>query len=122
MAILLGPDFMTDIIKVETTDHARLRLQLCYSWKFEVLDKKIEIENAKLFDFVENACKNLAAKIRGAVSTVPFETFHKNSATIVKSAIFGMDEIGMIRHQLKFPSNNLIIINVDIQSQEPCDP
>lgn len=125
LAILLGPDFMTDIIEVETRDHARLKLQLCYSWKFEVFDKKNHKENSKLFtvnDFVGNACKNLAAKIRGAVSTVPFETFHKNSATIVKSAIFGVDENGMIKPNLKFSSNNLVIINVDIQTQEPCDP
>lgn len=91
LAVLLGPDFMTDIIEVETRDHARLKLQLCYSWKFEVLDKKDQKENIKIFtvnDFVGYACKNLAAKIRGAVSTVPFETFHKNSATIVKAAIY----------------------------------
>lgn len=125
IAILLGPDFMTDIIEVETRDHARLKLQLCYSWKFDVKDKKNHVENGKLFtvnDFVGNACKNLAAKIRGAVSTVPFETFHKNSATIVKTAIFGLEDNGNIRQELKFNSNNLVIINVDIQTQEPCDP
>jgi major vault protein len=116
---------MTDIIEVETRDHARLKLQLCYSWKFEVIDKKDQKENSKLFtvnDFVGNACKTLAAKIRGAVSTVPFETFHKNSATIVKSAIFGVDDKGMTKNNYKFKSNNLVIINVDIQTQEPCDP
>jgi len=125
LAVLLGPDFMTDIIEVETRDHARLRLQLCYSWKFEVVDKKDSQENGKLFtvnDFVGDACKNLAAKIRGAVSTVPFETFHKNSATIVKSAIFGLTTEGVAKNRLKFSSNNLVIINVDIQTQEPCDP
>jgi major vault protein len=125
LAVLLGPDFMTDIIEVETRDHARLKLQLCYSWKFEVIDKKDQKENVKIFtvnDFVGYACKNLAAKIRGAVSTVPFETFHKNSATIVKAAIFGVDENGIAKSRLKFQANNLIIINVDIQTQEPCDP
>jgi len=64
----------------------------------------------------------LAAKIRGAVSTVPFDLFHKSSATIVKSAIFGTDETGQSKNNLKFAANNLVIINVDIQSQEPCDP
>lgn len=29
--IELGPDFSTDIITVETADHARLRLQLSYN-------------------------------------------------------------------------------------------
>jgi major vault protein len=30
----LGPDFMTDIITVETADHAKISLTLTYSWKF----------------------------------------------------------------------------------------
>lgn len=89
LAILLGPDFMTDLIEVETRDHARLTLQLSYSWKFEILDKKNKEECEKIFtcnDFVGDACKNIAARIRGAVSSVPFETFHKGSAAIVRSA------------------------------------
>lgn len=32
LCLLLGPDFCTDIIVVETADHARLQLQLSYSW------------------------------------------------------------------------------------------
>jgi major vault protein len=124
LAILLGPDFMSDIIEVETRDHARLRLQLCYSWKFDVQDKNNQEDNLKLFtvnDFVGDACKNLAAKIRGAVSTVTFEHFHKNSATIVRVAVFGQDRNNVMRTILKFESNNLLIINVDVQSQEPVD-
>lgn len=126
IAILLGPDFMTDIIEVETRDHARLKLQLCYSWKFDVIDKLDHSENSKLFnvnDFVGDACKNLAAKIRGTVSGVTFEEFHKSSATLVRQAIFGSDErTNMTKSHLKFQANNLVIINVDIQAQEPCDP
>jgi len=89
LAILLGPDFMTDLIEVETRDHARLTLQLSYSWKFEILDKKNKDECEKIFtcnDFIGIACKNIAAKIRGVVSSVPFEIFHKGSAAIVRSA------------------------------------
>ena len=33
---MLGPDFSTDIVVVETSDHAGLRLQLSYSWYFDV--------------------------------------------------------------------------------------
>jgi major vault protein len=32
LCLLLGPDFATDIITVETADHARLSLQLSYNW------------------------------------------------------------------------------------------
>ena len=124
LAILLGPDFMTDLIEVETRDHARLTLQLSYSWKFEVLDKNNAEECYKIFkcnDFVGDACKNIAAKIRAAVSSVPFETFHKGSAAIVRTAVFGKDEKGNTNSFLKFSANNLLITNVDIQAQEPCD-
>ena len=33
LCLLLGPDFCTDIVTVETADHARLQLQLSYSWQ-----------------------------------------------------------------------------------------
>jgi len=32
LCLLLGPDFCTDVIVVETSDHARLQLQLSYNW------------------------------------------------------------------------------------------
>jgi len=115
---------MTDIIEVETKDHARLRLTLCYSWKFDLKDKSNAVESEKLFkvnDFIWDACKNLAAKIRWAVSTVPFEIFHKNSASIVKTAVFWVDENNVTKNALKFDSNNLMILNVDIHTQEPID-
>lgn len=32
LCLLLGPDFCTDIVIVETADHARLSLQLSYNW------------------------------------------------------------------------------------------
>lgn len=32
ICLLLGPDFCTDIITIETADHARLQLQLSYNW------------------------------------------------------------------------------------------
>ena len=40
IALLLGPDFCSDIIVVETSDHARLQLQLSYNWHFAVKDKE----------------------------------------------------------------------------------
>ncbi|TNN40447.1 Major vault protein [Liparis tanakae] len=32
ICLLLGPDFFTDVITIETADHARLQLQLSYNW------------------------------------------------------------------------------------------
>ena len=32
LCFLLGPNFCTEIITIETADHARLQLQLSYNW------------------------------------------------------------------------------------------
>uniref|UniRef100_A0A8C5QM58 Major vault protein n=1 Tax=Leptobrachium leishanense TaxID=445787 RepID=A0A8C5QM58_9ANUR len=112
ICLLLGPDFCTDLINIETADHARLQIQLSYNWHFEITDKTNAAEASKIFsvpDFVGDACKAIASKIRGAVASVQFDDFHKNSNRIICSAVFG------------FPQNNLAITSVDIQSVEPVD-
>jgi major vault protein len=79
---------------VETSDHARLCLRLAYRWYFKV-DRDNEEECRKLFlvkDFVGDACKRISSRIRGCVSAVTFDNFHKNSSEIIKKAIHKMDE------------------------------
>jgi major vault protein len=123
LALNLGPDFMTDFVIVETADHARLSLKLSYNWHFEV-DKTNEEEAAKLFqvpDFVGDACKAIAGRVRGAVAQESFDNFHKNSAKIIRTAVFGLDEHGKVRNRFFFSANNLVISNIDIQSVEPVD-
>jgi major vault protein len=115
LSLLLGPDFMRDLIQVETSDHARLYLSLAYSWEFKV-DKSNEDECKKLFlvwDFVGDACKKISSRIRGAVSGVTFDNFHKNSSDIIKNAIHKRDELG---NYLPFSidANGLQITQIDI--------
>merc|ERR1719445_1556716 len=126
IALLLGPDFASDLIIVETSDHARLQLELSYNWHFDVskaLDNPVEA--SKLFcvaDFVGDLCKALASKIRGAVSSVTFDDFHKNSARIIQLAVFGNDpETRQVRASVQFSANNLVVTSVDIKSVEPVD-
>ncbi|KAF6779027.1 hypothetical protein AHF37_01570 [Paragonimus kellicotti] len=124
LCLLLGPDFCTDIVVVETADHARLSLQLSYNWHFEVPENCSQSEAAKLFsvpDFIGDACKAIASRIRGHVAAVPFDDFHKNSARIVTSSVFGLDENGRVRDRFTFPQNNLHITSIDIQCVEPLD-
>jgi major vault protein len=81
-------------------------------------------EAAKIFqvpDFVGDATKAIASRVRGAVAAHTFDTFHKNSATLIRKAVFGTDEAGNIRNRFQFTSNNLVITNIDIQSVEPVD-
>jgi len=123
LCLLMGPDFMTDIVKVETSDHARLQLQLSYNWEFDI--NRSDAEQAyNLFqvpDFVGDACKAIASKIRGAVASTPFDEFHRHSARIIRVAIFGEDENHRIKPHFIFESNNLKVTNIDIQSVEPVD-
>lgn len=68
LCLLLGPDFFTDVITIETADHARLQLQLAYNWHFELKNRNDPAEAAKLFsvpDFVGDACKAIASRVRG---------------------------------------------------------
>ncbi|XP_028268081.1 major vault protein [Parambassis ranga] len=124
VCLLLGPDFCTDIITIETADHARLQLQLSYNWHFDVKSPADAADATALFsvpDFVGDACKAIASRIRGAVASVQFDDFHKNSNRIICSAVFGFDEKMSLRPSLRFNQNNLVISSVDIQSVEPVD-
>ncbi|KAM7387590.1 hypothetical protein PAMA_009960 [Pampus argenteus] len=124
VCLLLGPDFFTDIITIETADHARLQLQLSYNWHFDVKSPADPSDATALFsvpDFVGDACKAIASRVRGAVASVQFDDFHKNSNRIICSAVFGFDEKMVLRPSLRFNQNNLIISSVDIQSVEPVD-
>eukprot|EP00004_Rigifila_ramosa_P000772 TRINITY_DN107_c0_g2_i1.p1 TRINITY_DN107_c0_g2~~TRINITY_DN107_c0_g2_i1.p1 ORF type:complete len:860 (-),score=240.90 TRINITY_DN107_c0_g2_i1:70-2598(-) len=129
LATFFGPDFMTDIITVETADHARLQLQLSYSWSFNIdrnADQPVlEQQAAKVFnvpDFIGDACKSLASRIRSAVAATPFDLFHKQSSDIIRRAVFGTAADGRtIRNEWMNESNRLVISSIDIQSVEPVD-
>jgi len=124
LSLLLGPDFMTDIVIVETADHARLSLKLAYNWYFDV-NRESQDSGHKVFrvpDFVGDACKAIASRVRGAVAAVSFDRFHRNSSEIIISAVFGVDpETNSVRNKFYFSANNLVITNIDIQSVEPVD-
>eukprot|EP00283_Hemiselmis_rufescens_P002091 CAMPEP_0173468702 /NCGR_PEP_ID=MMETSP1357-20121228/76984_1 /TAXON_ID=77926 /ORGANISM="Hemiselmis rufescens, Strain PCC563" /LENGTH=853 /DNA_ID=CAMNT_0014436927 /DNA_START=667 /DNA_END=3228 /DNA_ORIENTATION=- len=123
LSLSLGPDFMTDVVVVETSDHARLQIQLSYNWNFEV-DRSNPEDASKIFqvpDFVGDACKAIASRVRGAVASSTFDDFHKNSAEIIRCAVFGREDDGKMKEKFVFPNNKLVITNIDIQSVEPVD-
>ena len=143
ICLLLGPEFSSDVVTIESSDHARLSLRLSYNWHFEVSrgsmasvrwfffvislqinDRADSKEVAKLFsvpDFIGDFCKAVAAKIRGAVAGISFDDFHKNSAKVIRASVFGLDENKRINKRLLFPQNNLVLTSIDIQSVEPVD-
>jgi len=72
-------------------------------------------------DFVGDACKTLASRVRGAVSSITFEDFHHHSALKIREAVFGKTRDSVLREELVFPANNLVITSVDIKDQEITD-
>jgi len=120
LSLQLGPDFMTDIVIVETADHARLSLKLSYNWHFEV-DYAVPEKIFSVPDFVGDACKAIASRVRGEVALHKFDEFHRNSAKIIRTAVFGVDDNKKVKNRFLFSANNLVISNIDIQSVEPVD-
>ncbi|KAJ6653405.1 hypothetical protein lerEdw1_009306, partial [Lerista edwardsae] len=121
LCLLLGPDFCTDVVTIETADHARLQLQLAYNWHFEIPPAAEASRLFSVLDFIGDACKTLASRIRGAVAAVTFDDFHKNSNRLICAAVFGFDGEGTLRTSLRFSPNGLVISSIDIQSVEPVD-
>jgi major vault protein len=97
-----------------------LSLKLSYNWHFEV-DREVPDKIFSVPDFVGDACKAIASRVRGEVALHSFDEFHRNSAKIIRTAVFGVDEKSKIRNRFAFSANNLVISNIDIQSVEPVD-
>ena len=126
LALLLGPRFSTDVVVVETADHARLSLKLSYNWHFDVpRNNQEQTKAASVFsvpDFIGDFCKAIASRVRGSVAQRTFDDFHKHSAELIRTAVFGIESAtGQVRESLRFNANNLVITNIDIQSVEPVD-
>ncbi|KPA78127.1 major vault protein-like protein [Leptomonas pyrrhocoris] len=129
LSLYLGPDYMADTIEVETRDHARLRLHLAYNWEFDGVEagSKIGVDAQLAFtipDFVGQACKALASRVRSVVAGQTFEFFHCNSSTLIRQAIFtsATDGSTVVQNDsLLFRANGLRITTVDVQSVEPVD-
>ncbi|XP_004346179.2 major vault protein [Capsaspora owczarzaki ATCC 30864] len=123
VALMLGPDFTTDIITVETADHARLILTIAFNNYFDI-NRSTEESKAKIFcvpDFIGFACKNIGSRIRERVAHTTFDEFHRFSARIIQEAVFGVGANGEQNTELRFEANGLVVTNIDVQSIEPSD-
>jgi major vault protein len=114
LSLELGPTTMRDKLVVETSDHAKLTLSVSYKWQF-IVDKQNEAEGNKMFlikDFVGDACKSMASRIRGYVSTVPYKTFSESYQQLIQDIILKKDANGK-RQPFIFKANNLMIDDVN---------
>ncbi|XP_048584492.1 major vault protein isoform X2 [Nematostella vectensis] len=123
ICLMLGPDYITDLLEVETTDHARLLIKIAMNNYFDVdpSDPEAVKDMFSVPDFIGFVCKNIASRIRANVAQVTFDEFHRYSAKIIRKAVFGVDEKGNVRNRLRFDDNRLVVTNIDIQSIEPVD-
>ena len=121
LCLQLGPAFSSDIAEVDTSDHAKLEIRMAFNWRFCVQpDNPGLIFNVR--DFIGDMCKTMGSKVRSAVAGIPFDTFHKQSADLVRKAIFGFDpETERINDSLYFEANGLEVFGVDVQNIEPKD-
>lgn len=97
---------------------------MAYNWYFKVDKTTGAADGTKIFavkDFIGDLCNQMASKVRAAVASVAFDTFHKTSARLIRKAIFGETEDGKIRKEMVVDKNNLVITNVDIKNVEPVD-
>jgi major vault protein len=119
--LLLGPTFSTDIVEVETSDHAKLTLKMAFYWQFRI-DKDHPEKIFSVRDFIGDLVKTMGSRVRSVAATVPFETFHKSSALYINQAIFGIDsQTNLPKTITSFEAHGLEVTNVDIQSIEPVD-
>ena len=117
LCLLLGHDFVTEDYEVETSDHARLRVRLSANVHFEV-DRSTPQSISKLFnipDYIGAICRTIGSRIRGRIAATPFDEFHRSSASIINSAVFGN------KSALVFASNGLVVSNIDVQAVECVD-
>lgn len=117
--MMLGPDFITDRIQVETADHARLSLLYGINYRFKY-DPEEDASLQKLFavpDFIGFVARQLASRIRITVAQTAFDEFHRHSAAILKTAVFGGEE----NNTVTFEENNLVISDLDVQEIAPVD-
>ncbi|XP_067656927.1 major vault protein-like [Haliotis asinina] len=124
LCMMLGPDFITDILEVETADHARLKIQIAFNNHFEYYrnDDESLKQMFAVPDFIGFACRQVGSRIRGAVALVPFDEFHRHSLQIIRTAVFGINPVNkQLRTHIRFSENNLVITNIDVQSIEPSD-
>eukprot|EP00796_Vickermania_ingenoplastis_P012461 gene12461-8548_t len=126
LRLFLGPDYMADNVLVETLDHTRLQLSLAYNWEFDTSEMAVSMQKAfAIPDFVGEACRALASRVRAVIAGVTFENFHLHSTSIIRQAIFCQSGDGALlvptEGQLYFSANGLVITNVDVQQVQPAD-
>eukprot|EP00048_Salpingoeca_helianthica_P015838 m.228868 g.228868 ORF g.228868 m.228868 type:complete len:835 (-) comp17618_c0_seq1:36-2540(-) len=120
--LILGPDAITDKIQVETSDHARLMVLYSVKYHFEV-DATSDAALNRMFavpDYIGFVARQIASRMRGAVAQAGFDQFHRHSAQMLHTAIFGNVPAGETP-TLRFLENGVVVSHLDVREITPVD-
>ncbi|NXG84333.1 MVP protein, partial [Stercorarius parasiticus] len=122
LCLRLGPDFCADIVTIETADHARLQLQLAYNWWVGLGGGAGGVRPlVDLGVWPGTPASSMSPGDPDVPKCLTCLCCPQNSNRLICSAVFGFDEGGRLREQLRFAPNGLVVTSVDIQSVEPVD-
>ncbi|MHA2366127.1 MAG: SPFH domain-containing protein, partial [Candidatus Hodarchaeales archaeon] len=111
--VRLGPDFLSDILRVRTKDNADLKIHVRYKWRFNVNNENLGLIFS-IEDFIGYASETIASMLRGIAARHDFEDFHSNASDIIKETTFA----GKGGREFE---NGFEIFSVDIKQITPVD-
>ncbi len=114
---------VSDVVDVETKDHANLAVKLSYRISFEE-------EKEKWFDvrnYVGLLCDHLSSLVRSSVKRLPLDTFYSGKegkevdTDMIRDTILGPKEEGKDRKGRFFKENNMRVYDLEVLKVEVMD-
>jgi major vault protein len=109
---------VSDIVRIETSDHVQVQIRLGYQVNFEGEPSKwFAIEN-----YVKHLCDHIRSVLKGTLRNLSVEEFYRNSTDIIRNTILGEKKDAQPRLGMTFQSNGMHVIDVEVLSVEIADP
>jgi major vault protein len=108
---------VSDIVRVETSDHVLVQIRLGYQVNFEGDSSKwFTIEN-----YVKHLCDHVRSVLKGALRGYSVEAFYQNSTEVIRSIILGEKTENQPRPGMVFQSNGMKVFDVEVLGVEIAD-
>ncbi|MDF1561539.1 MAG: hypothetical protein P1V51_00770 [Deltaproteobacteria bacterium] len=108
---------VSDVVRVTTADHVKLRLTLSYRVSFTGEPERwFNVKN-----YVGLLCEHLGSLIRAASRNASIESFHEHGAEILRSAILGKRGEKERREGRVFEENGMWVYDVEVLEVEILD-
>ena len=113
---------VSDIVKVQTSDHVELEILVSYRVSFVNKDSNDMVKWFNVNNYVSLLCEHISSIVRAAARVNPIEKFHANGTEIIRSAILGEKKSEEKRHGRFFEENNMHIYDVEVLGMKILDP